>query len=275
MPFLGLLTRCKDEPFIFEFCDYYLSEGVDKIIIIDDNSNNKSIYDKINNNDKIKIIYNSDNINNRKLASQVYKKIRKKFKWLIYCDVDEYICTKINSEKTIKHELKNKFRKVDCIKIPWVMMSSNNRDKNPDSLLKETIFRWDHNKKHPNNIYKFRCKYKKIEVKCIFKPRKFYNIKDHHPIKPKTKILVVDSINKKKRRLGPTYRKLRESKINNGILLCYHYRIISKENCLNKIKTNKWYKHRTLEELLSADYAEIKDETIKNKILKISEKKGN
>lgn len=275
MPFLGLLTRCKDEPFISEFCDYYLSEGIDKIIIIDDNSDNKSIYDKINNNDKIKIIYNPTSINNRILASKVYKKIRKNFTWLIYCDVDEYICTKRNSKETIRHQLKNKFRKVDCIKIPWVMMSSNKREKNPDSLLKDTIFRWDHNKKHPNKINKFRCRYKKIEVKCIFKSKKFYDIKDHHPIKPKMKIRVVDSINKKKRALGNNYPKLTEKKINNGILLCYHYRIISKENCLNKIKTNKWYKHRTLEQLLSSDYAEIKDETIKNKILRICEKKEN
>ena len=34
--FLGLITRCKDEYFVEEFCDYYLNEGVDQIIIIDD-----------------------------------------------------------------------------------------------------------------------------------------------------------------------------------------------------------------------------------------------
>lgn len=34
MFFLGLITRCKDEFFIKEFCDYYLSQEVDKIFII-------------------------------------------------------------------------------------------------------------------------------------------------------------------------------------------------------------------------------------------------
>lgn len=42
--FLGLITRCKDEFFIKEFCDYYKSQGVDKIYIIDDDSDDKTIY---------------------------------------------------------------------------------------------------------------------------------------------------------------------------------------------------------------------------------------
>ena len=56
MFFLGLITRCKDEFFIKEFCDYYLSQGVDKIFVIDDNSNDKSIYNNIDDN-RIEIIY--------------------------------------------------------------------------------------------------------------------------------------------------------------------------------------------------------------------------
>ena len=47
--FLGLIARCKDEFFVKEFCSYYLSQGVDQIHIIDDNSSNKSIYDGIKN----------------------------------------------------------------------------------------------------------------------------------------------------------------------------------------------------------------------------------
>ena len=36
--FIGLITRCKDEYFIKEFCDYYIKQGIDKIYIIDDNT---------------------------------------------------------------------------------------------------------------------------------------------------------------------------------------------------------------------------------------------
>lgn len=52
--YLGLITRCKDEFFIEEFCKYYLSQGVDEIYIIDYNSEDKTIYNNLINNKKVK-----------------------------------------------------------------------------------------------------------------------------------------------------------------------------------------------------------------------------
>ena len=66
--------------------------NADKIFVIDDNSIDKSIYLNINNN-KVNIIYQK-NIIKRNYVRKFYKKIRKKFEWLIYCDVDEFITTK-------------------------------------------------------------------------------------------------------------------------------------------------------------------------------------
>jgi hypothetical protein len=265
MFFLGLITRCKDEFFIKEFCDYYLSQGVNKIFVIDDNSNDKSIYDNIDDN-RIKIIYEK-NIIKTNYANKLYKEIKSNFKWMIYCDVDEFITTKKNITNTIKDELNTTFKDVDCIKIPWVMMSCNNKDKNPNSILLENTYRWNHNKKHPHKIQKFRCRYDKIEVKCIFKTDKFNSIWDHHPKEKSTNVLIVDSISKEKQQLTPFYKNLRENKIENGILLCYHYRIISKENSINKLKNNLWYIQNgyTIDDLMSSDYPEIIDETLKNK----------
>ena len=142
---LGLITRCKDEFFIKEFCDYYLSQGVDKIFVIDDNSNDKSIYNNINDN-RVKIIYEKNIFPNTRYGSKkgqmhvvnkYYKQLKHKFKWIISVDVDEFITTKKNITNTIKDELNTTFKDVDCIKIPWVMMSCNNRDKNPNSILLE------------------------------------------------------------------------------------------------------------------------------------------
>ena len=45
--FLGLITRCKDEIYIDEFVKYYLNEGVDKIMILDDNSNKNILQNTI------------------------------------------------------------------------------------------------------------------------------------------------------------------------------------------------------------------------------------
>ena len=267
MHFLGLITRCKDEFFIKEFCDYYLSQGVDKIFVIDDDSNNKSIYNNIKD-DRVKIIYKK-NIIKSCYANTLYKQIKSKFKWLIYCDVDEFITTKKNVKKTIRDELKTTFKNVDCIMIPWVMMACNSIEKNPNSILKNITYRWNHDKKHPHKISKFRCRYDKIEIKCIFKTNKFNSIKkcDHCPNDILGNIVVVNSINNKKYKLSPFYSNLRETDIKKGILLCYHYRIISRENSINKLKNNLWYKKHgyTIDHLMSSDHAEIKDETLKHK----------
>ena len=47
---MGLICRCRDEFFIKEFCDYYLSQGIDDIYILDDESEDQSIYDFADNN---------------------------------------------------------------------------------------------------------------------------------------------------------------------------------------------------------------------------------
>ena len=179
---LGLITRCRDEFFIKEFVDYYLSQGVNEIFIIDDDSDDKSIYDEIDDS-RVVIIY-SKNIIHNNYADQLYKKVKSKFKWMIYCDVDEFITTKRNINNTILQELNTTFKNDDCIKVPWVMMSSNGRLNNPDSVLSENIHRWNHDLKHPNDINKFRCRYNKIECKSIFKTEKFKSIIDHRPVEP-------------------------------------------------------------------------------------------
>jgi hypothetical protein len=54
-------------------------------------------------------------------------------------------------------------------------------------------------------------------------------------------------------------------------LLCYHYRIISNENNLNKFKNNSWYirgNAGSLNDLKNSDHSEIIDETLKNKVEK-------
>jgi hypothetical protein len=193
----------------------------------------------------------------------VYAKIKNKYEWIIHVDMDEYITTKKNKNKTIREELETTFKDCMCIKIPWVMMSCNSIQTNPESLLKTNIYRWNHNNRHnQSNKYKFRCRYDEIEFKCIFKPRFFNTIWDHYPTNPTHPVKIVESIRKLNTNLD-LYKELRENDINEGYLLCYHYRITSVENCLNKIKNNIWYKNYTLNDLLSNDCPEIIDETLK------------
>ena len=78
MNFLGLFSRCKDEFFVNEFCKYYLMQGVDEIFIIDDNSDDKTIYDNIND-DRINVIYENNLFNNKhqmEILNNYYKEIK-------------------------------------------------------------------------------------------------------------------------------------------------------------------------------------------------------
>jgi hypothetical protein len=269
MDFIGLIVRCKDEPYVAEFVNYYINQGIDHIYIIDDNSN-KEIYNDVVNNEKVRIWYDIDIIE-KKSINRLYKNIKNNYEWIIYVDMDEYITTKKNVNKTIREELETTFKNGACIKIPWVMMSCNSIEKNPESILKTNVYRWNHDNRHINcksNEKKFRCRYENIEVKCIFKPQFFNDIFDHHPINPNSnRITIVESVRNTAQPLDTFYNSLREKDIEDGYLLCYHYRIISVENCLNKIKTNVWYTNYTLEDLLSNDYPEIIDETLKHKSL--------
>jgi type I restriction enzyme S subunit len=149
MIFIGLLVRCKDEPYVTEFVNYYLQQGVDMIHIIDDNSN-KEIYKDVINNEKVNIIFDN-NIINKNLMKEIYIKIKNNYEWLIIVDIDEYITTKKNINKTIKEELLTTFKDSVCIKIPWVMMSCNSITNNPERLLQTNIYRWNHDNRHINN----------------------------------------------------------------------------------------------------------------------------
>ena len=146
----------------------------------------------------------------------------------------------------------------------------------------------NHDKKHPyvpppskssNNCFfskvlmqmdkyhKFRCRYNQIETKSIFKTEYFNNISDHYPLEIfKYKNKIYDSVYNKQTDNYWYYNNLRETDIDNGYLLCYHYRVISKENTRNKIKNNIWYRKYTLEEILASDYNEIADNCMIKKL---------
>lgn len=266
--FLGLICRCRDEYFIAEFCEHYLNEGVDQIIVIDDDSADKSIYDGLEaHGEAVRILYSHDIIR-RKVANQTFQEVRDGFEWLIYLDVDEFVTAPAGNDKTIREALQTTFAHADCVKVPWVMMACNGLEKAPESLLRENTYRWNHDLKHPHEVHKFRCRYDEIEVKCIFRPDVFQIITEHHPDEPTIKNpVVVESIRGEQQPLDPFFPKLREGDIRTGHLLCYHYRISSIENSRNKLTNNSFYKARgyTLDDLMASDHAEVIDTTLQQK----------
>jgi len=68
-------------------------------------------------------------------------------------------------------------------------------------------------------------------------------------------------------KVGIHFDNLREKHIKNGYLLCYHYRIISSKNSVNKLKNSNFYNDGrfNIDTLTNAYLPEVKDETLKIK----------
>lgn len=276
---IGLITRCKEEPYVTEFVHYYLSQGVDHIYIVDDDSS-REIYRDVSSNPHVTIQYSKlfndthrwEDWRDHQLdvCNELYSHVKGEYDWMIFVDMDEYITTRKYVSHTIRDELETTFANYDCVKIPWVIMSCNSIKNNPKSLLKENIYRWNHDLRHENTVcknIKFRCRYDAIEVKCIFRPTKFSSLTCHYPQTSESDpIKCVESVHNQPSALSPFYTNLREKDIEEGYLLCYHYRIVSVEQCKKKISTNLHYKKYTLEDLLSFDYPELIDGTMRDKM---------
>ena len=259
-----LITRYLNEPFLDEFVEYYLSEGVDNIFILYDTDSTIPISDYVKSDSRI-IIHNSSNFGIKQMydVNVVYSKIRNHFTWVIFVDCDEFITCK-NMSLTIRDALSTTYKDTDCIKIPWVMMSSNGLSKDPPSILQSLTRRWNHDLKHPhpNNWTKGRCRYNNIEVKCICRCPVFPTLGLHHPnYVSDYNFICVDTVDGAESQLNPFYKDLRESSIDRAFMLCYHYRIYSHESAKRKLKNNKLdgYKGNVLKFLLKSDYSE-KDE---------------
>lgn len=275
-----LMTKCKNEYFIHEFVEYYMNEGIDYILIYDDNSEHGT-YDKIDVNflPNVEIIKNDTSCKNRNILNSQLGKLYEKtknFDWVICVDVDEYITSRDGN--TIRTHLETTFSEFDYIKIPWVMMARNGRVKNPDSLLREIVHRWNHDIPHFPKITtahpKFQPMYNFILTKAIFKPQKFRGLEPHGPISPidSENIKAVDSVRIKKfnvnNRGHKFFASLREKDISSAILLCYHYRFCSEEHIYNK-RENTIYNFQDIELCLGYDYPELIDTTIKAKVEKL------
>tara|TARA_B100001093_G_scaffold512383_1_gene582128 strand:- start:50 stop:922 length:873 start_codon:yes stop_codon:yes gene_type:complete len=280
--FLSILTRCRDEFYVKEWVDYYLSQGVDSIYIIDDDSEDKSIYDFANDEKYIdvNIIYEKRVYANTNTAqqSEVNKdspinkifnsKIKNKYEWLIYCDVDEFMVTKKQFDSTLRERLQTIPNDITCICVPWVFMSGAKLTNNPKSVLKEVVYRHDHDKQHPHPVQKFRCRYDAIEFKSIIRPNIYNCLNDHIPV-PANEGYRVNGWNLNKTRLRKgRFVNLRNKDIENGEFLCYHYRYISEEHAKNKLNTNGWYINDgfSFEDLKSSSHPEIYDDTLLRKM---------
>jgi len=271
MNFLSVITRYLNEPFLEEFVDYYLSEGVDHIYVLYDVDSTIYIKQSIVDNLQVTIIKSYSFKQRQTLdVNRLYSTIRDKTTWVLFIDCDEFVSTRSRGDNSIRYELESRFSDADCVKVPWVMMSSNEREDDPPSILQHITHRWNHDLRHPHpsNWLKGRCRYEKIEVKCFTRCSKFAKLSLHHPSdKSEQEIKCVDSVYNKDARIDPFYPNLREKDIQKAFMVCYHYRIFSKQSVQRKCINNKLenYQSKFSQHLIASDHADMEDETMKRK----------
>jgi hypothetical protein len=237
--FLTVICRVKNDHLLVEsLIPHYLSQGVDKIYLIDDNSD----YPYNIQDERVIIVKGKLARETKKEmadVSQLYKQIKNQTKWMINIDSDEFIYSRKNM--TIRETLQTYFKDADCVYIPWVMFSYNGREHDGKHLINDYLHRWDHDKKHPhkNNDAKNRCRYDQIECKSIFKTNSFNCVENPHtPCDP-----IHDNLNYKESVYNTNhksykYKNLREKDIKNSILICNHYRFTSVDKIKQKCDKN-------------------------------------
>jgi hypothetical protein len=257
MSFLALISRCKDEPYVTEFVKYYLSQGVDMIYILDDDSN-QDIYRGVLQNPQVTVVPGKNIVVRNQGLRAFYPTIQHKYDWLIHVDMDEYIATRKRPQDTIRHELETTFKDFHLVCVPWVFMSCNSLEKNPACLLQTNVYRPDYDKVYPTNNGKF--SHQRL-CKSIFRPAFFNRVMDHAPVERIGNVKRVRSADK----------AFTEEAIRTANLVCYHYRYVSIEQFLHKTKTNRYYKGHTddLQCMLENDHPDVLDETMRVKSLKI------
>jgi hypothetical protein len=271
--FIVIICRIKNEHFMMDsFIPYYLSQGIDKIYLIDDNSD-KPYSDLVIKNPNVEFI---EGHLARKTGNQMadvnalYQNLKSQTTWVMNIDADEFVYSK--KHPTIKNALLTTFKNADCVFVPWVMFSFNNREKDGNHVINEYLNRWDHDKKHPhpNNDHKNRCRYDEIECKSIFKTKSFLSMNDcHKPTQPvNNSIDYRESVYNNKQR-SVYYKNLREKDIKNAIMLCNHYRFSSldkiKKKC-NKSSLGNYKSSSCVDNCVLSDHPEVYDDYLKTKI---------
>tara|TARA_Y100000389_G_scaffold61968_1_gene57997 strand:- start:1519 stop:2370 length:852 start_codon:yes stop_codon:yes gene_type:complete len=168
-----IVSRFKNERHIlYEWINHHLQEGIDKILLIDDNSNdnyyneNSWMKELINNN--VIEIYNS--VNEQTLDYDIHLKVIKNYEWVIQIDMDEFIYCP-NQEINLKQVLYSSYlQNIDYIRINWKIFIHTCTNQ-PKSIIEDNIIAQNDNKDPLST--------KNGGIKCIGRTRNLKSINIH------------------------------------------------------------------------------------------------
>ena len=136
---LSVLAMFKNESWIIrEWIEHYITEGVDHFYLIDNGSTDdyenkiKDYIDRITLvKDSTRMPYGTQSFLYQKIF---FDKIKKETKWIITCDVDEYIYAR-NGYRNIIDVLERLPSIIETVWIPWKIFGSNNHVNHPSNIV--------------------------------------------------------------------------------------------------------------------------------------------
>lgn len=175
-PFLCSITRVRNEHTKFKsFIKHQLQEGFDLLLFLDDRSSPPLHSDE----PRVRIRQVDFSIlaeMNRKAGYRVVNPYGLSFvkqyvqselmdcTWVAYVDVDEFVTTRRNENKTVRDELNDSFSHVDSVHVPWIFYGNELANAPPvrDDLTLEILWRQNHSLHHEGYDRKTRDRYHEI-----------------------------------------------------------------------------------------------------------------
>jgi hypothetical protein len=134
-----------------EWITHYINQGVDKLLMIDNDSNDNylEILSPYIENNKVNLKVDKRKHSQTLCYNENFLEECKQYDWVIVCDLDEFIYAR-RGFKTIKEYLNKLLPSVSQICIPWKMFGSNGfntlEQRQPDSVVKTFIKRINYDK---------------------------------------------------------------------------------------------------------------------------------
>ena len=183
-PFLCSITRVRNEHTKFKsFIKHQLQEGFDLLLFLDDRSYpplhsdeprvrirqvDFSILAEMNRQAGYRVV----NPYGLSFVKQYVQSELMSCTWVAYVDVDEFVTTRRNENKTVRDELNDSFSHVDSVHVPWIFYGNELANAPPvrDDLTLEILWRQNHSLHHEGYDRKTRDRYHEIgafRVLCV------------------------------------------------------------------------------------------------------------
>jgi len=167
---IAIISRFKNERHIlFEWIHHHLEEGVDKIFLVDDNSNDDYLFQNPWLGEYINRSW-LEIFKSKRLQQNEYNHhlaLLKRFTWAVQIDLDEFIFCPL-SDCSLMNILDSKFQNIDYIRINWKLFVHRSKVQ-PKSVIDDNLVT-HHQEKDPTSP---------MGVKCIARTRFLESIRIH------------------------------------------------------------------------------------------------